>query len=217
MVYIETLYDVAKNYSPSHDDELKRLSQYMLVPANSTIQFISEAVVNTPNVFYHYHYIKRKHVKNSVETRLLGMLLGRAYQSQAQLVEIEKTLKEELKEYPPVVQCLIAQRDECTSKQFGQYTYKVCIAGEARQDSVKLGEWKLDVNMDYGKNSTIEYAGGARCWNGIERRLIAKYECGKKEEIVSITEPSTCQYEAVIKSPCFCSEDLLDSIRKKMV
>lgn len=206
-----------KNYRPSHDETLKSLSTYTTMPYNSTMNFIAQVAYHSPDMLYHYHYVAKKHVEKSVETRLYGMLLGRVKQVQKELAEVEQKMKDELKEYPPTVQCLISQKDECASKQIGQYRYSICIGGQAKQDNVKLGEWSLDVNYDYGKNSTIAYNGGTRCWNGIERRLIAKFECGKKEEIVSIIEPSTCQYEAVVKSPCFCSDDLLESLKEKMV
>ena len=42
------------------------------------------------------------------------------------------------------------------------------------------------------------------------------FECGEKEEIVNLVEPSTCRYKAVMKSPCFCTDDTVETIRKKM-
>ena len=58
---------------------------------------------------------------------------------------------------------------------------------------------------------------GQRCWNGIERSLTVKFECGKEEEIVSLMEPSTCKYQAVMKSPCFCTESVVKSIESQLV
>lgn len=201
----------------THDEELKLLSKYMTMPYNSTLKYISEVAYYSPDILYHYHFIRSKNVMKSTETRLLGIIKSRIKEAKKGLAEIEEKVKSELKEYSPVVQCLMSQKDECTTKQFGQYKYSICIGGEASQDSVKLGEWKLDLDRDYIRNSTVEYTGGTRCWNGIERRLIARFECGSHEEIVSLSEPSTCHYEAVMKSPCFCSEELLDTIKAKMV
>ena len=200
----------------THDEELKELSQYMYLPYNASFSFLTQVASNTPDMFYHYHFIQKKNIKKSVETRLLGMIVSRIHQSQKGLEEIEEMIRKEMKQYSPIVQCLISQKDECVTQTIGQYKYSVCIAGEAKQDSVRLGEWKLDVNYDYIANSTVVYSGGTRCWNGIERQLVAKFECGKKEEIVSLTEPSTCHYEATIKSPCFCSKELVDNIKAKL-
>ena len=90
------------------------------------------------------------------------------------------------------------------------------MLGEAKQGSVRMGTWTIDSSRDYMANRTVEYVGGQSCWNGIERRLVVDFECGEKEEIVNLVEPSTCRYKAVMKSPCFCTDDTVETIRKKM-
>lgn len=208
---------VVKKIPYSHDEELKRLSNFTYLPYNTTFTFFTQVAVNSPDFLFHYHFIQRKNVMKGAETRLLGMIIDRIKKSQNGLAEIEEKVMSELKEYSPTTQCLISQKEQCVSKRFGQYEYSICTGGEAKQDSVLLGKWNLDLNRDYVKNSTIEFNGGNRCWNGIERKLVAKYQCGRKEKILSLTEPSTCHYEAVIESPCFCSEELVDSIKAKLV
>ena len=190
---------------------------YTKLPSNTTFKHLLQVAYHAPDVLYHYHFIHKQNVMKSAETRLYDLFLSRIQQSYKKIEELEGKVQSELKTYSPTTQCLISQKNKCTSKQIGQYQYSICIAGEAKQDNTRLGEWKLDLNSDYYKNATVEYSGGVRCWNGIERKLIVKYECGKKEEIISISEPSTCLYEAVMKSPCFCSEELVSSLREKLV
>ena len=38
-----------------------------------------------------------------------------------------------------------------------------------------------------------------------------KVECGSVEELVSATEPETCRYELVLKTPAVCQEEDIDA------
>lgn len=97
-------------------------------------------------------------------------------------------------------------------RAFGQYSYSICIFGDAKQDSTRLGTWSKDTVRDYKSNHTVVFTGGTTCWNGIQRSLVVEFACGIKEEIVALTEPSTCSYHAEMKSPCFCDEEYVASI-----
>lgn len=37
-------------------------------------------------------------------------------------------------------------------------------------------------------------------------------ECGYEDKIVSVSEPTTCVYEILLKTPCECSDELLDKL-----
>jgi protein kinase C substrate 80K-H len=50
------------------------------------------------------------------------------------------------------------------------------------------------------------YGGGQHCWNGPDRSLQVKLECGPKTEVISVSEPSKCEYYMVLKSPAACSD-----------
>ena len=131
----------------------------------------------------------------------------------AKLEEAEKLCVENAVQVADATQCLFNVRDQCAQLQVASYLYSICIFGDAKQDQTKLGNWKYDPSRDYSLNHTVEYLGGQRCWNGIERKLVVDFKCGEKEEIVSITEPSTCSYYAIMKSPCFCTESYVAELK----
>ena len=187
----------------------------MNMPPNSSIAHISKVALHTPELFYHYFFVSAANRPASTETRFLLKMIREVADRQSILSQIKEKL-EGNNAYSPTVKCLLNQKDQCTTSHFGQYDYSICILGEAKQGSVRLGTWKIDSTRDYAANRTVEYIGGQSCWNGIERRLVVDFECGEKEEIVNVVEPSTCRYKAVMKSPCFCTDDVVETIRNKM-
>ena len=203
--------------STQHTQVLKDLHPYLLLPYNTSLSHLLHVAKFSPDVLYHYHFISSKNVATSAETRLLRALHQQIREEKEKLEKLQEKVETEKKVYPPVVQCLLHQKEQCTTKHFGQYEYSICIGGEASQDSVRLGKWKIDVDVDYEKNSTVVFEEGQRCWNGIERSLKVQFECGKEEEIVSLIEPSTCKYQAIMKSPCFCTESVVKSIESQLV
>lgn len=208
---------VVKVHSTPHTETLKQLHPFLDLPYNSTFQHFFAVVDHSPEMLFHYHFIAKKNVESSAETRLLQSIREKLVEEETQLKEVEQALEMERKVYSPTVQCLLHEKDRCTTKTFGQYEYSICVGGEAKQDSVRLGTWKIEVEKDYAKNATVVFKEGQRCWNGIERSLTVHFECGKAEEITSLTEPSTCVYQAVMKSPCFCTEDVVNSIENQLV
>lgn len=203
-----------KHSSETHEKKLQRLSQYMKMPPNSTIVHISQVALHTPELFYHYFFVSSANVEASSETRLLRQLQSKVAERKNLLHEIEESVRAN-RAYSPTMQCLASQKDKCVKARFGQYEYSICILGEAKQDHVKLGSWEVD-GSDFSTNQTVVYTGGQVCWNGIERTLTVDFECGEKEAITSLIEPSTCSYKAVMTSPCFCTEELIETISKKM-
>ncbi|KNB45580.1 glucosidase 2 subunit beta-like protein [Blastocystis sp. subtype 4] len=176
------------------------------MPYDSPLSHIMKVAYRTSDVFYHYHFISGKNAISSVETRLMKTIRSKLYTLQSELDSLQASTEEGLKQYPPVTSCLLSQKGQCITSSFGQYSYSLCILGEAKQDNTKLGSWSLDMNRDYAMNRTIEYIGGTTCWNGIQRKLVVDFECGAREEIRSLSEPSTCQYYAVVKICRKCKE-----------
>ena len=207
---------LVKQPSTPLDETLQSLHPYTIMPYDSPLSHIMKVAYHTSDVFYHYHFISNKNVITSVETRLMRTIHAKIQILQSELDSLQTSVEEGLKQYPPVTSGLLSQKDQCITSSFGQYSYSLCILGEAKQDSTKLGSWSLDVNRDYAKNRTVEYTGGATCWNGIQRKLVVDFECGAQEEITSLSEPSTCQYHAVMKSPCFCTDEYLEGVKRRM-
>ena len=55
------------------------------------------------------------------------------------------------------------------------------------------------------------FEGGATC-NRTPRTGRAIFECGEKEEVVKVSEPQACEYEATIISPAACSVEELAAL-----
>merc|ERR1712146_696624 len=74
----------------------------------------------------------------------------------------------------------LALMDECFEKEVGEFTYKVCIGGEAKQGNTKLGKFeKWD-------GETMVYEKGAKCWNGPKRSIQVKVRCGPETKLLSV-------------------------------
>ncbi|GAB9467369.1 Glucosidase 2 subunit beta [Globisporangium polare] len=104
-----------------------------------------------------------------------------------------------------------ALQDVCIEKKIEKYNYKLCAFKEVKQDYTLLGSWdKWGVHegdkLDYGR---MLFHKGHKCWNGPERSVVVKLECGQENEIVSVDEPSTCEYVMMVRSPLACTREEL--------
>lgn len=152
--------------------------------------------------------------------------------TKAELTEEEKKLTEAQKlldkDYG-VDHVFFGLRDKCVESEAGQYKYKICFFGKATQDHTKLGDME-DIKgpepsggegSDEEASTPIEeaaaaetiveelkFSNGQKCWNGPNRSLTVKLECGPEPmELSDIEEPSTCVYSAKLRTPAVCSED----------
>ncbi|KAM3577878.1 hypothetical protein VYU27_000419 [Nannochloropsis oceanica] len=117
-------------------------------------------------------------------------------------------------------------RGKCFTKMVNKYKYEMCPYKEAQQlegsavSGTKLGKWEGMERLN--ASSSIKTAGredilhkfifrhGAKCWNGPERSLTVLVGCGLEDEVVSVNEPSMCEYEMEFRTPAACSSVLLD-------
>uniref|UniRef100_K3X3S3 Glucosidase 2 subunit beta n=1 Tax=Globisporangium ultimum (strain ATCC 200006 / CBS 805.95 / DAOM BR144) TaxID=431595 RepID=K3X3S3_GLOUD len=96
---------------------------------------------------------------------------------------------------------LYSLRDQCYETKSGEYTYSICLYGQAKQTATRLGAMK-DVAEDA---SEIDFTGGDKCWNGPERSLKVTLECGALPvELYAVDEPATCVYTAKLRTPIAC-------------
>ncbi|KAE8902316.1 hypothetical protein PF005_g11238 [Phytophthora fragariae] len=145
-------------------------------------------------------------------------------EKEKELAEIQKVLE---KDYG-VDHVYFALRDKCVESDAGQYKYKICFFGKATQDHTKLGEMeefgKLtasgdedsgDDAVDAAGLEEIKFSNGQKCWNGPNRSMTVKLECGPEPmELFNIEEPSTCVYSATLRMPAVCSEESRERIMK---
>jgi len=104
----------------------------------------------------------------------------------------------------------------CLEKDTGDYTYEVCLFGEAKQKPNKGGSsnslghytsWNPDVNIPSGSPdyySVQSYTKGAKCWNGPQRSVQLHLTCGLENELLTISEPEKCEYVITGTSPALC-------------
>jgi len=102
----------------------------------------------------------------------------------------------------------------CLSKDTGEYTYEVCLFGDATQKQGgshhnlgKFSSWSTDPNIKPGEPSYYEvqhYTRGAKCWNGPERSVTLHLSCGTENKILTIAEPEKCEYHLTAITPALC-------------
>jgi len=139
----------------------------------------------------------RKEVKN-LKSALMDL--------ESSVDDLEKELKGD---YGPDNE-LWPLKGQCYSIKVNQYTYEMCPYKDAKQkeghSSVSLGKWagvkwEDGVEGQAGKTFTFEFSGGQKCWNGPERSLIVEAKCGVEESILSVNEPSMCEYHMSFATP----------------
>ncbi|KAF9935479.1 hypothetical protein BGZ65_003363 [Modicella reniformis] len=94
--------------------------------------------------------------------------------------------------------------DQCFEYKDTEYTYSVCLFGEANQKShstTYLGKFSSWDDDDY---SVQIYSGGTQCWNGPQRSVRLEMSCGVENQLVSVTEPSKCEYLFKLQTPAVC-------------
>lgn len=105
---------------------------------------------------------------------------------------------------------------ECFEYADLEYIYKLCLYGKATQRSksggsdVNLGHW-YDWMGSAGKYSKMKYDRGLTCWNGPARSTIVTLSCGIENKLVSVTEPSRCEYAMEFSTPALCNPSLLEA------
>jgi len=90
--------------------------------------------------------------------------------------------------------------EDCVEKRVQEYNYKICFFKNAYQDSVRLG------NFDSTEGKRADFSGGDMCYGGPARSLIVLLECGVDTEILGVSEPSRCVYEARVAHSSACEE-----------
>mmetsp|Transcript_35164 Transcript_35164/g.99150 ORF Transcript_35164/g.99150 Transcript_35164/m.99150 type:complete len:562 (-) Transcript_35164:74-1759(-) len=92
--------------------------------------------------------------------------------------------------------------DECFSINHEKYEYKVCFFDTAKQDRTKLG--KFDADAWASDKTTVRFTGGQWCMDK-SRTATVHLQCGKNNEMVSVTEPERCEYEFLFRTPALCT------------
>ncbi|KAF8591551.1 hypothetical protein K439DRAFT_906236 [Ramaria rubella] len=114
----------------------------------------------------------------------------------------------------------------CLSKDTGEYTYEVCLFGDATQKGGghhnlgKFASWSTDPNIKPGEPRYYEiqhYTRGAKCWNGPERSVTLHLSCGIENQILTVAEPEKCEYHLTATTPALCLPlDVIENSRQEL-
>jgi len=91
--------------------------------------------------------------------------------------------------------------DECFDKLISGYKWELCMFKSARQGATSVGKW---YKWSPDRPNTMLYTSGQKCYNGPSRSLKVHLTCHLTEEILSVEEPSTCEYEMEFGTPLVC-------------
>jgi len=98
----------------------------------------------------------------------------------------------------------------CISMKDNQYKWELCFFEKAKQDHTSLGKWEK-----WERPAVGVFENGEQCWGGPQRSLRVLFHCGPKEEIYDVSEPSRCSYEAHVRHPAACTEEVLQALWPK--
>jgi protein kinase C substrate 80K-H len=136
-------------------------------------------------------------------------------------LELERKVAEyeaELKEEYGASDAFLALRNECFSRDSGEYTYTLCLFKHVQQknrnsySTSTLGNWKGFAEQTYsswggGKDFTrMIYDSGDHCWGGPVRSTNVQVVCGPTNEVLDNNEPSMCTYTMTFQTPAACEE-----------
>ncbi|KAE9398280.1 hypothetical protein BT96DRAFT_976528 [Gymnopus androsaceus JB14] len=104
----------------------------------------------------------------------------------------------------------------CLRTDVGDYTYEVCLFGEAKQIPKKGGttfslgkfsSWNDSPDVKPGDEEYYRkqvYKRGTRCWNGPERNVVLLLSCGTDNVLDSVVELEKCEYQFSGTTPALC-------------
>ncbi|KIK65747.1 hypothetical protein GYMLUDRAFT_158799 [Collybiopsis luxurians FD-317 M1] len=104
----------------------------------------------------------------------------------------------------------------CLKKEIGDYTYELCLFGEAKQipnkggSTFSLGKfasWNPSPDVKPGEEEYYKkqiYNRGTRCWNGPERNVVLLLTCGTENDLTSVVELEKCEYQFSGTTPALC-------------
>lgn len=120
------------------------------------------------------------------------------------------------KDYTPAP-ALISQMSKkygCLSYKHDIFTYEICLEGEIHQrantDDNSLGKYE---KLNEGYTFSQSYVKGTFCEVAhIDRKSVIEFTCADRPNVVSISEPQTCQYKIIIGVPDVCGHPQFQAV-----
>lgn len=101
--------------------------------------------------------------------------------------------------------------NECFDFEDLEYVYSLCLFNKATQkpksggSDVNLGFWNNWAGSEANKYSHMKFDRGLTCWNGPARSVLVTVSCGKENQLISVIEPSRCEYAMEFLTPAACT------------
>ena len=115
---------------------------------------------------------------------------------------------------------------QCYEARVDKYEYSVCPFAESTQDRTRLGRMvplEPETRGDGdGENAAgvvarrLSFKDGERCWNGPARSMTVSLTCGAAPRLFAVTEPSRCEYAAVLATPAVCDETVAAALEAEL-
>lgn len=174
--------------------------------------------------------IHRRHMELRREISDRGSALRKEYKLEAKRKrernnELIQTYKQEVTEKSEAIKVLeeeinsdfgpssvfLPLKNKCFEHKDREYTYTLCLFEKAVQESIsgmqtELGRWSGWIGSSENIYSRQRYDGGNQCWNGPTRSALVNIECGVEDGIISVSEPSKCEYVFEFITPAACPD-----------
>ena len=97
----------------------------------------------------------------------------------------------------------------------------MCFFDSVKQDYVKIGTYDPEYfsspeNDAQSPYLRMKFINGQHCYNGVTRSALVRLQCGDKNEIVNVYEPSPCVYEILVNTFALCDHDELEKAEKEV-
>uniref|UniRef100_M4BVE8 Glucosidase 2 subunit beta n=1 Tax=Hyaloperonospora arabidopsidis (strain Emoy2) TaxID=559515 RepID=M4BVE8_HYAAE len=203
--------------SPSQSAWFRRLGGGRVYNGYNSAMWAAQVVWDAPIYAYHYLFPTLDSDMNLPVAESLRLVL-REIQSDITKLERDRSDKREAAsiDYGPD-RAYFTLKDKCIERRIEKYDYKFCAFSDVKQDHTTLGKWDGWAVRDDSEVPSVaaadytrmRYSNGQRCYKGPERAVSVNLECGDKDEISGVDEPSTCVYVMVVRSPLACTARVL--------
>uniref|UniRef100_A0A8C5AI96 Glucosidase 2 subunit beta n=1 Tax=Gadus morhua TaxID=8049 RepID=A0A8C5AI96_GADMO len=101
---------------------------------------------------------------------------------------------------------------QCYDLTTSEYIYRLCPFNRVSQkpkfggSETNLGSWGSWSGSEENVYSQKKYDHGTGCWQGPNRSTTVKLTCGKETVVMSVSEPSRCEYLMEFTTPAVCQE-----------
>ncbi|KAJ3598717.1 hypothetical protein NHX12_000692 [Muraenolepis orangiensis] len=106
---------------------------------------------------------------------------------------------------------------QCYDLTTSEYIYRLCPFNRVTQkpkfggSETNLGSWGSWSGPEDSVYSLMKYDHGTGCWQGPNRSTTMKLICGKETEVMSVSEPSRCEYLMEFTTPAVCQDPGVES------